>query len=372
MEWVEATGLIPFIESHLWQSSVLGSLAMEFADMIKDLSALGIAHGDLQHGNLLVTRSGRLKLVDYDGMFVPGLEQLGASEIGHINYQSPWRNLSVWGPYLDHFSAWIIYASLVALAIDPTLWPLLHADGDEALLFHKDDFTAPGNSPAMLAFAQSPDTTLQALARALEPIWTSPIDAIPPLDPRLLGGDEVKRLVSPLDASVHGNAPVSGVPDWISEAKKAGLVVPDEPGDPSWIAAHLEPAPVFPFNPPRAFLRALTSIWLAVVAGVMVLAATGVLVMSMTGLLEGLLVLAFVAGTSALFLTTPERTAKRQSNRIIKTHRAEKGKAAGEVRRIEMERNGVDAKERKSIANITKRADELGFRSFTLSGSALG
>jgi hypothetical protein len=114
-------------------------LAAKFALMVKDLSVLGVAHGDLQHGNLLVTPGGELKLIDYDGMYVPGLAQLGACEIGHVNYQSPARTMSSWGPYLDNFSAWIIYASLIALAIDPGLWPILHNDGDEALIFHKDD-----------------------------------------------------------------------------------------------------------------------------------------------------------------------------------------------------------------------------------------
>ena len=134
MEWIEATGLIPFIEKHLWEPVVIADLAGKFVRMVRELSALNIAHGDLQHGNLLVTPSGELKLIDYDGMFVPGLANIGACEKGHLNYQSPTRTMRTWGPYLDNFSAWVIYTSLVALTIDPTLWSLLHNPGDEAVV----------------------------------------------------------------------------------------------------------------------------------------------------------------------------------------------------------------------------------------------
>jgi hypothetical protein len=87
MEWIEATGLIPFIEKHLWEPEVIADLATKFLEMVRDLSRLNIAHGDLQHGNLLVTSSGELKLIDYDGMFVPGLANIGACELlcmGHL------------------------------------------------------------------------------------------------------------------------------------------------------------------------------------------------------------------------------------------------------------------------------------------------
>src|ERR1700733_9315482 len=124
MEWIEATGLIPFIERYLWEPVVIADLAAKFYRMVRDLSTLNIAHGDLQDGNLLVTPSGELKLIDYDGMFVPSLARIGACEKGHLNYQSPTRTMSTWGPYLDNFSAWVIYTSLIALTIDPTLWSL--------------------------------------------------------------------------------------------------------------------------------------------------------------------------------------------------------------------------------------------------------
>ena len=180
MEWVEAIGLLTYIESHLWQASALGSLAQKFAVLVTDLGAKGLAHGDLQHGNILVTPAGDLKLIDYDGMFVPGMEPLGASEIGHANYQSPSRTLKDWGSQIDRFSTWVIYGSLVALVAEPMLWTLLHREGDEALLFHREDFSGSGTARIMALLSQDGDAYLRDhLALALRSVWVSPLASVP-------------------------------------------------------------------------------------------------------------------------------------------------------------------------------------------------
>jgi hypothetical protein len=172
MEWVEGASLIQYIETYLWEPAALAALARRFANLTIELAKAGIAHGDLQHGNLLIAHDGGLRLIDYDGMFVPGLESLGANERGHANYQSPGRTLSEWGPHLDQFSAWVIYGSLVALSLDPTLWGILRSEGDECLLFRKDDYLDPRNSPAILAFRTTGDERLESLATLLERLWS--------------------------------------------------------------------------------------------------------------------------------------------------------------------------------------------------------
>jgi hypothetical protein len=89
--------------------------------MIKTLQQASVAHGDLQHGNVFVVGE-ELRLVDYDGMYVPSLTGKTSHEIGHRNYQHPHRTERDFGPHLDTFSAWVIYASLIVPAIDSTLW----------------------------------------------------------------------------------------------------------------------------------------------------------------------------------------------------------------------------------------------------------
>ena len=204
-----------------------------------------IAHGDLQHGNLLVTPFGELKLIDYDGMFVPGLAKIGACEKGHVNYQSPTRTMSSWGPYLDNFSAWIIYASLVALTIDPTLWSLLHSPGDEALLFHHADYQDPRNSRALLALTQSSEPALHALGTVMCNVWVPEVRAIPPLDPENLPLPE-GQLASSASTSSHPTPTITNtvhrvIPDWVTDAQAVTRAAPKPSGDSSWITGHLPP-----------------------------------------------------------------------------------------------------------------------------------
>jgi serine/threonine protein kinase len=86
MEWVEGESLLKYIERNLNKPAVIESLAEQFYRLVSDLRKCGIAHGDLQHGNIIVVNGG-CRLVDYDGMFVPGLEGLASNELGHPNYQ---------------------------------------------------------------------------------------------------------------------------------------------------------------------------------------------------------------------------------------------------------------------------------------------
>ncbi|MEZ4533615.1 MAG: hypothetical protein R3D26_01185 [Cyanobacteriota/Melainabacteria group bacterium] len=50
--------------------SKLDSLQSQFRLLIKRMYDRRIAHGDLQHGNILI-EDDRMVLVDYDGMYVP-------------------------------------------------------------------------------------------------------------------------------------------------------------------------------------------------------------------------------------------------------------------------------------------------------------
>jgi hypothetical protein len=67
-----------------------------------------IAHGDLQHGNIIVEH-GHLRLVDHDGLFVPEMAGWTSSEVGHQHYQHPARDAAFFNKHLDNFSAIVIY-----------------------------------------------------------------------------------------------------------------------------------------------------------------------------------------------------------------------------------------------------------------------
>jgi hypothetical protein len=358
MEWVEAVGLISFIEQHLLDRNALGDLAVTFANMVHDLSVLGIAHGDLQHGNLLVTASGALKLVDYDGMFVPSLVQMGACEKGHINYQSPTRTMSTWGPYLDNFSAWIIYASLVALTIEPTLWTLLHSRGDEALLFRYDDFVDYRSSRAFLALNQSSQPELKALGIGLSGLWNSDVRSIPALSPASL--PEPNRQSTVIVAAVPAtSAGLRPVPDWVTQPQpRTPPTSAAAQGDPSWITGHLPALPQVAFNPSRLAPRIVAILALAAIVAVGISATTNLLPVVVASAAASFAILMFVVISTLLFRRTSEWKAKHEKLIFHGRRRAEADKAAREVSSLEQVKGGIDSREKKAVDKITKDADK--------------
>jgi hypothetical protein len=276
MEWVDANGLLPFIETHLSEHETLANLAKDFGCLVQDLGRHGIAHGDLQHGNILVTPSGELKLIDYDGMFVPGLDGLGASELGHANYQSPLRSAANWGPDIDRFSSWVIYASLTALAIDPSLWLTLHAEGDEALLFHKSDFTDRDSSRALFALTTSSVSQLHEIARDIDFLWAPDLGAVPPLESTSApdGAATLKGPVPPFVVGVTASATtVSGAaPDWLRQVQEVPTArvgtlgsAGNSVGAAAWLAGHLPVAPSVDFTRLSGFTRVVCAVLLSVV-----------------------------------------------------------------------------------------------------------
>ena len=180
MEWVQGELISEYVERNLHNPSALVQLANRWVEMLKVLQANSIGHGDLQHGNVLVVGD-KLKLVDYDGMFVPALQGKVSDEIGHPNYQHPNRTENDFGLYIDNFSAWVIYVSLVAVSIDPSLWARTKA-GDECFLFRKADFEQPLLSPILGLLAAHPDPRIQMLATLFRSMLYNPPRRVPLLD----------------------------------------------------------------------------------------------------------------------------------------------------------------------------------------------
>ena len=142
MKWIEGPTLDSYISEMLHRPDVLMHLADEWLRLLNALRTSGIAHGDLQHGNIIVEH-GQLRLVDHDGIFVPTMEGWTASEVGHQHYQHPRRDAQHFDATLDGFSSIAIYLSLLSLAERPELWQEHH---DENLIFTKTDFLDPASS----------------------------------------------------------------------------------------------------------------------------------------------------------------------------------------------------------------------------------
>jgi len=181
MEWVHGESLNKFIEKNLNNPQEIQTLTQKFLQLIAELRQCNIAHGDLQHGNILIV-NGCFRLVDYDGMYVPGFDGMSSNELGHRNYQHPSRNSHDFGPYLDNFSAWCIYVALVALSADPGLRRLVNV-GDDHLLFRRQDIEDPDSSLVMRSLKKIRDSNVQSLVNVFHTLIYCPnVSQIPPLD----------------------------------------------------------------------------------------------------------------------------------------------------------------------------------------------
>jgi hypothetical protein len=144
MAWAEGATLGAYIEDNYDDGAAMRSLWSAFRDLERFLADRNIAHGDLENGNLVVRDDGGLTLIDYDGMYVPGMALGNGNELGHAHFQHPGRTPDHFGPRMDDFSFILIDISLDAVARDPSLYERF-CNGDN-ILFQKSDFEDPGTS----------------------------------------------------------------------------------------------------------------------------------------------------------------------------------------------------------------------------------
>jgi len=135
MKWMDGEPLNFYLENNRYNKTKLQTLLSDFLNMVAELESSGIAHGDLQQGNIIV-KNDRLFLIDYDGMYLPTLSGLKSNELGHPNFQHPQRSANHYNAKIDRFSAIVIYLSLRALIIKPTLWK--YNNGENIILKSQD------------------------------------------------------------------------------------------------------------------------------------------------------------------------------------------------------------------------------------------
>jgi hypothetical protein len=148
MRWVEGFTLNQFLTEHATNSGALTQLCRLWVKLAVELREARMGHGDLQHGNVMLVegrKSGSLalRLIDYDGMWVPSLDGNPPGERGHPNYQHPIRlREGGWSSEVDRFSHLVIYTALRAVAVGgKALWD--RYDNAENLLFRAADLSEP-------------------------------------------------------------------------------------------------------------------------------------------------------------------------------------------------------------------------------------
>ncbi len=182
MKWIEGDHLSEWVRK--WHvradPTEIRTFTDRFLQVMERLGQLGIAHGDLQHGNILVRPDTEIGLVDYDGMFVPGMHEAGlhSRERGHRNYQHPARDRE-FNDRLDRFSSMVIVTALRTLEADRAAWDQFSNHGDN-LLFVEEDFNEPDRPDGIFTYI-SKIPAVSELGARLREIARGPFTDIPTL-----------------------------------------------------------------------------------------------------------------------------------------------------------------------------------------------
>ena len=211
MPWINGQTLDEFTYENISRADVLEQLVSKWYQAATELQQLPIAHNDLQHGNIMVVKGSRsnIKLVDYDGLYVPQFAQMQSPENGHRHYQHPQRDQRHYGPQVDNFPALVIYTSLTALAHDSGA--RARRATPESLLFAQDDLQDPTNSKLFQYLKQSPHRPTSQLANVLSEAALAPVDDTPTLE------------------QARAQPPKGSLPSWLNQ--------PTAPSAPTWTKA---------------------------------------------------------------------------------------------------------------------------------------
>jgi WD40 repeat protein len=187
MRWIEGLLLNEFVRDSLDKPARLTALSQIWTRLAKRLREANVVHADLQHGNVILvpgSTAGSLaiKLIDYDGMWVPALANRPSGELGHPNYQHPQRlRERIYSPDVDRFGLLVVATALRALiAHGQALWD--RYDNGDNLLFKESDFRAPEESALFRELSQSSDAETRALVGRLQQAIALPLDQCPLLE----------------------------------------------------------------------------------------------------------------------------------------------------------------------------------------------
>lgn len=180
MPWIDGPTLENYLHDIIDNREKLRALSKDFYELSMQLERAGIAHGDLQHGNIIVSPNG-LRLVDYDAFYVPKLLGKRNLEYGHPNYQHPMRDDYHFDVSVDNFSSWLIHLSLTALILEPNLFKEFNG-GDDCILFKRADLLEPESSELFKLLDSHKSEELRTISRRLKGmLWVLP-HLVPPLD----------------------------------------------------------------------------------------------------------------------------------------------------------------------------------------------
>ena len=244
MEWDEGLGLNQYIEKNVTDRAVLEQLEQNWLQLLEDLQSVKIAHGDLQHGNVLVSPDGSLRLIDYDGMWVPKLKGQGSHETGHPDYQSPLRSGDDFHEGIDQFAGDVIHMAIRALIRKPDLWQKYN-NGDN-IVFRRGDYLDPKNSALFAELRALGDDQIDPLldgviAACAGKAKRGPSRFFKPKKPRQAPPAPAPAPAAPVPAATPPKAAPARVAQQKAAPPKPAPAKPSGPG--GWLSDHVSTVP---------------------------------------------------------------------------------------------------------------------------------
>ena len=149
MDWVEGCTMELYIREHYHDSYAMEMLCYRFCRLAAYLRSQPFAHGDVKPDNIMVSDTGTLTLIDYDGMFVPSMQGESSPTLGTEEFRHPLRTPELFDATIDDFALASIALSLRAIALDSQL--LDQYGAPDRLLFSASDYRDLAQSKVMQA-----------------------------------------------------------------------------------------------------------------------------------------------------------------------------------------------------------------------------
>lgn len=217
MQWVEGMTLNEFVGHAADKPAHLDTLFQIWVKLAVALREAAVAHGDLQGGNVLLVpgkaaNTLALRLIDYDGMYVPDLADAPSGEVGHPSYQHPQRiQEATYSGEVDRFPLLLVATALKCLQVlGKPLWEA-HDTGDN-LLFTQEDLQSPTRSLLFSKLVRVREPAARQLVRAMLDALREGQAVVPRVDELF----PVKLAPAPAPPPVPAEQPAAAVP-WYRE-----------------------------------------------------------------------------------------------------------------------------------------------------------
>ena len=118
MEWIDGVTLEEYIIKNSANHETLEKISLEFVKFVTWLLPKHFAHGDLKPDNIIIDINGKIRLIDYDGMYVPSMEGQISPELGTPKFQHRHRKSEDFNEYIDDYGALYIALLLRIIVLD--------------------------------------------------------------------------------------------------------------------------------------------------------------------------------------------------------------------------------------------------------------